>query len=73
LGLKNQTQRFLIFALETCQAKAHESMMIGDNYEADVIGALEVGLDAIFCNFNKQPSAQNIKSVTKLEQIKQYL
>ena len=73
VGVKKPNPKIFNFALETCQAKAHESMMIGDNYEADVMGALEVGLDAIFCNFNKQPSAQNIKCITKLVQIKQYL
>jgi len=73
VGVKKPNPKIFNFALKTCQAKASESIMIGDNYEADVMGALDFGIEAIFCNFNNQPSAQNIKSVTKLIQLKQYL
>ncbi|NDK18919.1 MAG: HAD-IA family hydrolase, partial [Zetaproteobacteria bacterium] len=73
VGVKKPNAEIFNFALTTCQAKADESVMIGDNYEADVMGALQCGLDAIFCNFNKEPSAENIKSVTQLVQLKQYL
>ncbi|NCP21354.1 MAG: noncanonical pyrimidine nucleotidase, YjjG family [Zetaproteobacteria bacterium] len=73
VGVKKPNAKIFNFALTTCQAKADESVMIGDNYEADVMGALQCGLDAIFCNFNKEPSAENIKSVTQLVQLKQYL
>ncbi len=73
VGVKKPNPKIFNFALESCQAQVSESVMIGDNYEADVMGALDFGLEAIFCNFNKQPSAQNIKSVTKLIQLKQYL
>lgn len=72
-GVKKPNPEIFNFALTTCQAKADESMMIGDNYEADVMGALQCGIDAIFCNFNNEPSAENIKSVTQLLQLKQYL
>lgn len=73
VGVKKPNPEIFNFALTTCQAKADECMMIGDNYEADVMGALQSGIDAIFCNFNKEPSAENIKSVTQLVQLKQYL
>jgi len=73
VGVKKPNPKIFNFALKTCKADASESIMIGDNYEADVMGAIDFGIEAIFCNFNKQPSAQNIKSVTKLIQIKQYL
>lgn len=73
VGVKKPNPEIYNFALTTCQAKAEESVMIGDNYEADVMGALQSGIDAIFCNFNKEPSAENIKSVTQLVQLKQYL
>ncbi len=73
VGVKKPNPKIFSFALETCKAGASESIMIGDNYEADVMGAIDFGIEAIFCNFNKQPSAQNIKSVTNLMQLKQYL
>lgn len=38
------------YALELSNATAAESLMIGDNYEADIMGAKGVGLDTVFYN-----------------------
>lgn len=72
-GVKKPNPKIFDNALAYCHALASESIMIGDNYEADIMGALQSGLDAIFCNFRNEPSAENIKSVTQLSQLKQYL
>jgi len=72
-GVKKPNPKIFNFALETCQAKASESIMIGDNYEADILGAINIGMDAIFCNFTNHTDDNNIKSVIKLNQIKRYL
>ena len=48
--------------------------MIGDSIEADVLGALNIGVDAIHCNFdNKKNIDYNFKSITSLLELKQYL
>jgi len=73
VGVKKPNPKIFAFALGLCDAKKEECLMIGDNYEADVMGALDFGIDAIFCNFNKRASAQNIKSVTNLIELKQYI
>lgn len=73
VGVKKPNPAIYNFALKSCNAKADESIMIGDNYEADVMGALASGLDAIFCNFRNEPSAENIKSVNQLIELKCYL
>jgi putative hydrolase of the HAD superfamily len=38
------------YALQISGATAAESLMIGDNYEADILGAKRAGLDTVFYN-----------------------
>lgn len=66
---------FLIFeyALGLAKAKKESSIMIGDSMEADVQGALDAGLDAIFFNGNNKLVADNIKQVNHLLELKKYL
>jgi putative hydrolase of the HAD superfamily len=66
---------FLIFeyALGLAKAKKESSIMIGDCMEADVQGALDAGLDAIFFNGNNKLVADNIKQVNHLLELKKYL
>ena len=46
---------------------------MGDNWEADVMGAIDNGIDAIYFNYEKQPVSENIKSVNELLELKKYL
>ncbi len=46
---------------------------IGDNYEADIQGAIAVGLDVILFNYHKYNVPANIKQVNHLADIKRYL
>jgi putative hydrolase of the HAD superfamily len=66
---------FLIFeyALGLAKAKKESSIMIGDCLEADVQGALDAGLDAIFFNGNNKVVAEDIKQVNHLLELKKYL
>jgi len=72
-GVKKPNPRIFNFALDLAQATSKESIMIGDNWEADVMGALNNGIDAIYFNYEKQAVGANIKSVHQLLEIKQYL
>jgi putative hydrolase of the HAD superfamily len=47
--------------------------MIGDSYEADVLGALEVGYDAIYFNYRRDESEPHVKQVNQLKDLKKYL
>lgn len=48
------------FALEQAGAKMEESIMIGDNLEADIKGAMNAGWDTVFVNhINEDP--KNVK------------
>ncbi|MFM2230453.1 MAG: hypothetical protein RL607_1711 [Bacteroidota bacterium] len=62
----------LIFekALEKAGTIAQHSVMIGDCLEADVQGALDAGMDAIFFNEFEVEVPQGITAVTHLSQLK---
>lgn len=72
-GVKKPNPIIFEYALNQAKATSNESIMIGDNWEADIMGAKNVGLDVIFCNFNKESVSENIKSVSCLADIKKYL
>ena len=40
------------YAIEKCCTKKEECIMIGDNIEADIIGAMNAGIDQVFVNHN---------------------
>ncbi len=52
-SLKPQKEIFE-FALQITDAKIDESIMIGDNIEADIKGAMAAGLDTVFVNHLKE-------------------
>jgi putative hydrolase of the HAD superfamily len=72
-GVKKPNQKIFDFALNLAQAQKENSIMIGDCIEADVQGALDAGLDAVFFNENNVPVANTIKQVNHLLELKKYL
>ncbi|MGV8945746.1 MAG: YjjG family noncanonical pyrimidine nucleotidase [Lutibacter sp.] len=72
-GVKKPNPIIFEYALAAANAISSESIMIGDNWEADIMGAKDAGFDVIYCNFNTQSVSENIKSVNHLIEIKQYL
>jgi putative hydrolase of the HAD superfamily len=74
VGVKKPNPKVFYHALKVAGAKQENSIMIGDSIEADVLGALNIGVDAIHCNFdNKKNIDYNFKSITSLLELKQYL
>jgi putative hydrolase of the HAD superfamily len=74
VGVKKPNSRVFRHALEKANTHPEISMMIGDNLEADIEGALNVGMNAIHYNSeNLVDIPQNIRSVRHLLEIKQYL
>jgi putative hydrolase of the HAD superfamily len=73
VGVKKPNPNIFFYALKMTKAKTYESVMIGDNLEADIYGAKNVGMKVIHCNFEKRKAIKNVTSVTHLNQIKQYL
>ncbi len=55
VGVNKPDSAIFQYALDLAGAKKHESIMIGDSLEADVYGALNFGMDAIYFNpFNAE-------------------
>jgi len=61
------------FALSFTQAAINESIMLGDDLEADVIGASKAGLDQVYINHHQKPHNFNptyeVFSLKELEEI----
>ncbi|WP_445747978.1 YjjG family noncanonical pyrimidine nucleotidase [Polaribacter sp.] len=74
VGVKKPNPKVFEHALAIANATKDNSIMIGDSVEADIEGALQVGMEAIHCNFEgEEILATNFKSITSLLEIKQYL
>jgi len=72
-GVKKPNPVIFEYAINLANANKESSIMIGDCLEADVQGALDAGLDAIFFNDKKIKVRQDIKQVTHLLELKKYL
>jgi len=74
VGVKKPNPKVFTYALDIAKANKENSIMIGDNLEADIQGAINVGMRAIHCNFdNVSDNKSNLLSVSSLLEIKQYL
>ena len=73
VGVKKPNPVIFEYALELTGAGAHESVMIGDNFEADILGAINVGMQAIFCKFNGEIATKDVPSVENLLELKNFL
>lgn len=73
VGVKKPSPVIFEYALDITGAGADESVMIGDNFEADILGALNVGMQAIFCKFNGEIATQDVPSVENLLELKKFL
>ncbi|MCC9017225.1 YjjG family noncanonical pyrimidine nucleotidase [Flavobacterium lipolyticum] len=72
-GVKKPNSIIFDYALSAAKASKENSVMIGDCLEADVNGALNAGIDAIFFNEKRIEAPQNIKQVNHLLELKKYL
>ncbi|MDR7372422.1 YjjG family noncanonical pyrimidine nucleotidase [Flavobacterium aquidurense] len=72
-GVKKPNSIIFDYAVSLAQASKENSIMIGDCLDADVNGALNAGLDAIFFNEKNVQAPQNIKQINHLLELKKYL
>ena len=73
VGVKKPNPKIFNHALNVANAKVANSIMIGDNLEADVMGALNIGLDAICFNYHKEHITNGIKHIDTLSELKKFL
>jgi putative hydrolase of the HAD superfamily len=74
VGVKKPNPLIFEHALRVAKATKENSIMIGDSIEADIEGAINFGVKAIYCDFeNNNPKGNTFVTVSALHQIKQLL
>ncbi len=73
VGVKKPNPLIFEEAIKKSGALATNSIMIGDNYEADILGAEALGLDTICFNYHKEKIPEKYLQTSELLQIKNYL
>jgi putative hydrolase of the HAD superfamily len=68
-GKRKPDKAIFEFALNQAQALAERSVMIGDNYMADILGALDVGMSPIFFSPDPHDNPKSVLMVSCLSQI----
>ena len=73
VGVKKPNRKIFDYALALANADVDFSLMIGDNLEADILGARNVGMDALCFNYHKAKIPDGIVAIEKLSELKKYL
>ena len=73
VGVKKPNPKIFNYAIKIAETKANQSIMIGDNLEADILGAKYIGMDTIYFNIHNDTSNIDIKQINNLIYLKQYL
>jgi putative hydrolase of the HAD superfamily len=60
------------FAFERCAAEKNECIMIGDNIEVDIIGAMNAGIDQVYVNhLSIEPTVKPTYTVNSLKELEE--
>ncbi|MCD0477217.1 YjjG family noncanonical pyrimidine nucleotidase [Chryseobacterium sp. LC2016-29] len=74
VGIRKPNPAIFEYSLGLSKAKKEESILIGDDWIADVIGAQQFGMDVIFFDvLNENKKVEDLKVIKHLLQIKEYL
>ncbi len=75
VGVKKPDKLIFEHAIFSAKAKIENSIMIGDNYHADILGASALGMRAIYFNFHKtdEQRRENVIVIENLKEILQIL
>lgn len=73
VGLKKPHPVIFQKALEKALAKANESLMVGDTFEADILGAEGVGMHTIYFNYRGEAIPSHYLKVDRLLEMKIHL
>ena len=70
-GQKKPHPTIFDFALNLTGAKKEESLMIGDNLEADILGAQQFGIDQVY--FNPEKASHQVSVTHEISDLKQLI
>lgn len=73
VGVKKPNPKIFKHALKQAKALPEHSLMIGDNLEADILGAIDFGIDALCFNYHKEIIPKAIQSIDQLLELKHFL
>lgn len=73
VGYKKPSPIIFDYALKKANAINSNSLMIGDSYQVDILGAINVGVNAILFNYHNIDLNDNIISVNNLSDLSSYL
>jgi len=59
-GYKKPMASIFKYAIDKAEARLHESIMIGDNLQADILGARNFGMDQVYFNPAKKKHAASV-------------
>jgi putative hydrolase of the HAD superfamily len=73
-GTRKPDRGIFDYAIDITKANLVESLMIGDNYEADILGAINVNMDTVFYNPENISTGQKPTfDINKLVELKEIL
>ncbi|UCD59998.1 MAG: YjjG family noncanonical pyrimidine nucleotidase [Flavobacteriaceae bacterium] len=72
-GVKKPNPEIFELALHKANTRADRSLMVGDNIEADILGAKAVGFHALHFNAHNDPKHEHCVMIHNLREIKNYL
>ncbi|MDC8105734.1 YjjG family noncanonical pyrimidine nucleotidase [Chryseobacterium sp. B21-037] len=74
VGVRKPNPEIFEYSLGRAHANKEESILIGDDWIADAVGAMNFGMDVIFFDvLNENRTEENVKTIKHLLQIKEYL
>lgn len=72
VGVKKPHPQIFEVALQKAVAKIEGSIMIGDNFEADILGAQGFGMPAILYNYYKQEFSSDFYQVLEMKELERF-
>ena len=73
VGVKKPNPKIFNYALQQANTVPEKSIMVGDSYEADILGAQNIGMDVVFFDLSQTEPNNGIKKIDNLIQLKNYL
>lgn len=73
VGVKKPHRKIFETALEKASAQPDQSIMIGDNLEADILGAKGLGMRAILYNYYKTDFPTDHDQIVEMKELLKYL
>jgi putative hydrolase of the HAD superfamily len=73
VGLKKPHPKVFQTAMKKAAVVPQKSMMIGDSFEADILGAYNAGMHTLFFNYRKEQRIPPHFAINQLSEIKKHL